>query len=384
MPAAPYTVPSSVVVREIPEGASLRAFVDLAWTVNAGDPHWVPPLRMSLNAALRRGKHPFHEHAAVAYFIAERNHRPIGRIAAVVNRLHNEFHQERTGFFGLFECEDDRDAARALLDRAATWLRGRGMDRMRGPMNLSTNEEAASPGILIEGFETPPYFMTTHNPRYYQALLEESGAGLEKSKDLYAFLMDGTPPERLVRGVARAMEREGVSVRSLDLRRFRQEVDTVKEIYNAAWSQNWGFVPMTDREFEHLAKEFRPVVDADLCLIAEVRGEPVGFSLAIPNLNQALRHLPDGRLFPFGIFRFLWHQRKIEEARLMTLGIKPGFQNLGLGAAMYLRTWEVGLRKGYARAEGSWVLEDNLDMVQPLVRAGGRRYKTWRIYERRM
>lgn len=380
-PTSRRSTARDVHVREIPEGESLDEFIALAWSLNARDPLWVAPLRMSLRTALDRSRHPFHAHADVAYFIARRDGEAVGRVAAIVNHLHNEYHDDRTGFFGLFEAVDDPEVAAALLDAAAHWLRSRGMETMRGPMNLSTNEEIASPGVLVQGFETPPMAMMTHNPPYYGALME--GAGLAKVKDVTAYWLDDPhPPERLVRGIDRVVERIGAVIRPLDLRRFDQEVETIKTIYNSAWSANWGFVPMTDAEFAHLAKEFRPVVDPALCLIAEVQGEPVGFSLALPNLNHALRHLPDGRLFPFGLFRFLWHKRKIRGVRVITLGFKPGYQHSGLGAAFYLRTWISGTGRGYDHGEASWILEDNLDMVRALERMGGREYKRYRIYER--
>lgn len=379
--ASPAATGLELHVRELAEGQSLDEFIDLSWRVNAGDPQWIPPLRMALRTALDRSRHPFHDHADVAYFIARRGDEPVGRIAAIANHLHNQFHEDRTGFFGLFEAVDDPAVATALLETAERWLRDRGMDRMRGPVNLSTNEEIASPGVLIEGFDTPPMAMMTHNPPYYERLME--GAGLSKAKDLIAFWMDDPdPPERLVRGMTRVVERMDAVIRPLDLKRFRQDVDIIKGIYNAAWSRNWGFVPMTDAEFDHMAKEFRPIVDPSLCLIAEVAGEPVGFSLAIPNINHALRHLRDGRLFPFGLFRFLWHKRKIRGIRVITLGFKPGYQHSGLGAALYLRGWLAGTARGYDHGEASWILEDNLDMVRPLERMGARAYKRYRLYER--
>lgn len=373
----------SVRIREIAEGKSLRRFVDVAWRVNARDPNWVPPLRMTVDTLLDRGKHPFHRHADVAYFVAERGGEAIGRVAAVVNHLHNDFHEERTGFFGLFEAPNDPEVARALIDAAANWLRVRGMERMRGPMNLSTNEELASPGVLVEGFDRPPLIAMTHNPPYYAALME--GAGLTKSKDLLAYLItDTTPPERLVRGVERLARREGVTIRGLDLKRFDAEIDTIQGIYNSAWARNWGFVPMTDAEFKHVAKDFRPIVDPELCLIAEVRGEPVGFSLAVPDLNAVLRKIPSGRLFPFGLFRLLWGKRKLRGFRVITLGFKPGFQHHGLGAALYLRTWQIGAAKGYVYGEASWILEDNWDMRRPLENMGATAYKTYRVYEKEL
>jgi hypothetical protein len=366
-------------IRELGPSESLKSFIDLAWTLNQRDPLWVPPLRMTVETVLDRKKHPFHKHAEVAYFLAERGGKAVGRVAAIVNHLHNERWSDRVGFFGFFECEDDDVTARALLDAARAWLRGRRMEVMRGPTNFSTNEESSSPGVLIDGFDTPPVVQMSHNPRYYERLME--AAGMEKAKDLIAFWMEGDIPDRLVRGFDRALKRQKAVIRPLNLKRFRQEVDILKGIYNSAWSENWGFVPMTDDEFEHMAKEFRPVVDPDLCLIAEIDGEPVGFSLALPNLNEAIRHIPNGRLLPFGIFKFLWYRRKIATARVITLGFKPAYQHLGLGGAFYLRTWETGVRKGYPQGEASWVLEDNHEMMRALERIGSKPYKRYRLYD---
>ena len=376
------SVASAPRVREIAPGESLRPFVDLSWKVNAGDPQWVPPLRMVFNALLDRRKHPFHQHADVAYFLAERGGEPVGRIAAIVNHRSNEFHGDRVGFFGLFESVDDPAVAAALLDAAAAWLRARGMEAMRGPFNLSTNDELYSGGVLVDGFDTPPTFMMGHNPSYYRALMES--AGLKKVKDLVAYWKpDNRPTQRLLDGVERLGKREGWRVRSLDMRRFREEVATIMEVYNSAWERNWGFVPMTEAEFENMAREFRPVVDPDLVLIAETEaGEPIGFLLALPDLNQAIRPLRDGRLFPFGLFRFLWARRKIHSARVLTLGLKPGYQQSGIGAAMYLRAFQEGARKGYQNGEASWILEDNHRMRQALEKTGATAYKTYRVYER--
>ncbi|HEX8360070.1 MAG TPA: hypothetical protein VF613_08185 [Longimicrobium sp.] len=383
MTATASAVPSTALrVREVPRGESLRPFIDLAWKVNARDPQWVPPLRMALEAALDRKKHPFHLHADVAYFLAERGKEVVGRIAAIVNHRHNEFHEDRVGFFGLFEAVDDPAVARALVDAAAGWVKARGMDTLRGPVNLSTNEEVSSPGVLVEGFDTPPTVTMSHNPPYYGALLE--GAGLAKSMDLLAYWIgSAVPPERLVRGVERMTRREGVTLRSLRMKHLDEEVRIIQEVYNSAWSRNWGFVPMTDEEFAYLAKDMKSVVDPDLCMIAEKEGRPVGFSLTLPNLNEALRHLPDGKLFPFGLFKFLWHRRKIGSARIMTLGLRPELQtSSGIGAAMYLRTFQVAGEKGYNTGEASWILENNLLMRQALEKVGFEQYKTYRVYDR--
>jgi GNAT superfamily N-acetyltransferase len=377
-PAVPAT---ALRVREVPRGGSLTPFLDVAWKVNAADPMWVPPLRMAVGDALNRDKHPFHLHADVAYFIAERGGEAVGRIAAIVNHRHNEFHEDRVGFFGMFECVDDADAARLLVDTAAEWVRARGMDTLRGPMNLSTNEEVSSPGVLVEGFDTPPSITMSHNPPYYARLLE--GCGLAGSKDLLAYWMASPEaPERLVRVVERTSKRDGVTLRPLRMKKLDDEVRIIQEVYNSAWSRNWGFVPMTAEEFAYLAKDLKSVVDPELCLIAEVKGEPVGFSIALPDLNHALKHLPDGRLFPFGLFKLLWHRRKIRSLRLITLGLKPEYHTSGMGAAMYLRTFQVGARKGFRTAEASWILDDNYLMRQALEKLDFVVYKRYRIFDR--
>jgi GNAT superfamily N-acetyltransferase len=372
-----------VSLRRFAPGRVPKAFAELSWQLNAGDPNWVPPLRVSL-APLLSGKHPFHQHAEVAFFLAERSGKAVGRIAAVVNRRYNEFHGDKIGFFGLFECVDDQAVADALLDAASAWLKERGMEVMRGPFNLSTNDELVSPGFLIDGFDTPPTFMMGHNPPYYGALME--GAGLTKAKDLVAYwLPHNNPPETLVKGVERAARREGWRIRSVELKHFKAEIARIQEIYNSAWARNWGFVPFTDAEFEKMAKDFRPVVDPDLVVIAETTaGEPIGFLLVLPDLNRAIRHLPSGRLFPFGLVKFLWHKRKIKVARLLTLGLKPAYQDLGIGAALYLRAFVVGRDKGYTSAEGSWILEDNHRMRRAMENIGAYVYKTYRVYEREL
>jgi GNAT superfamily N-acetyltransferase len=368
-------------VRQISGRRDLRRFIGLAWRQNERDPMWVPPLLMATRKVLNRRKHPFHGHADVAYFLAERDGAAVGRIAAIDNHLHNQFHEERTGFFGLFECEDDSLAARALLDAAGEWLRARGMERVRGPMNFSTNEELSSPGVLIEGFDTPPLVMMSHNPPYYGRLVE--GAGFDRAKDLLAYWLEGfTPPERLVRGVERLGQRAGITVRSLDMKRFSDEVEAIKSVYNAAWSRNWGFVPMTEAEFDNMAADLKPIVDPHLCFIAEAEGKPVGFSLTLPDFNRALRKLPRGRLFPFGIFRLLREKRRIDRARVLTLGFIPKYQRHGLGALLYLRTWQAAVQRGMPRGEASWILEDNLEMRRALENMGAEVYKRYRVYEK--
>lgn len=380
--ASAEPVTSAPAVREVGRGESLKPFIDLSWTINAADPNWVPPLRMVFNTLVDRDKHPFHQHADVAFFVAERGGKLVGRIAAIANHRANEFQGNTTGYFGLFECVDDEGVARALLDRAAAWLKAKGLTSMQGPFNLSTNDELYSGGVLIDGFDTPPAFMMGHNPRYYQRLVE--AAGFEKAKDLVAYwLPHNQPPQRLLDGIERLGKREGWRTRPVNMKRFKEEVGIVMGVYNSAWERNWGFIPMTEAEFDAMAREFRPVVDPDLVIIAENNeGEAIGFLLALPDLNRAIKPLKNGRLFPFGVFKFLWHKRKIRTARLLTLGMKPGYQRSGIGAALYLKCFQQGAENGYENAEASWILEDNGPMRQAMEKIGAYVYKTYRVYER--
>jgi GNAT superfamily N-acetyltransferase len=297
-----------------------------------------------------------------------------------VNRRHVQFHDEAVGFFGFFESIDDEQVATALLTEAERWVAARGMKGIRGPMNFSTNEEC---GLLVDGFQYSPNVMMPYNLPYLARLIE--AAGYSKVKDLLAYLLDGrddpTPPQRLVSGIERLQQEQRVTIRPINLRRFRQEVKLILEVYNSAWERNWGFVPMTPAETDALAVQLRVVGDPNLCLLAEVKGETVGFALALPDYNQALRHM-NGRLFPFGLFKLLWHKRKINGARVLTLGLKPGFRRSGIDAMLYLRLWEEAPKNGYPLVECSWILEDNWPMRRGLERMGARIYKTYRVYEK--
>jgi 8-amino-7-oxononanoate synthase len=372
---------AGVRVLELGPTEPLEPFIDVAWRVNRGDPAWVPPLRRNVKALLDRRRYPFHRHAEVAYFIALRDRDVVGRVAAILNRRHNEFHGERTGFFGFFDAVNDNDVAGSLLEAAEAWLRMRRLDRMVGPVNFSTNEEC---GVLVQGFESSPAVMMPHNPRYYAQLLERTG--LSKAKDLLAYRLEGrdSPPARLTSGLHRVGvdERHGIRIRALDLRRLSGEIQIIRRLYHAAWEKNWGFVPMTEEEFEYLARELRPIVDPSMCFIAEnSRDEAVGFSIALPDVNQAMKTL-DGRLFPFGFVRFLRSRRKIDNLRILMLGVDPRFRRRGIDAALYLHTWRAGQAKGYRTAEASWILEDNWPMRRALERLGGQCFRTYRIYAR--
>jgi hypothetical protein len=361
-----------------------KRFIQLPWRIYADDPAWVPPMRADVRK-LMRPDHPFHEHADVEFFLSlDAGGDPVGRIAAAVNHVYNDFHDTRTGFIGLFESVEDADVAGKLLGTAADWLAERGMTEAIGPFNLSTNDELYSPGLLLDGFDQPPVLLMAHNPPYYPRLFESNG--WEKRRDLLSYWLeeDHAPPDRLVRGMEKLAGRiEGLEVREIRLKELDREVERIKEVYNAAWERNWGFAPLTEAEIQHLAKTLKPIVDERFALIAEVHGEPVGFALALPDYNQALRHV-DGRLFPFGLFKLLWHRRRINRLRVFTLGLKPGYHRKGIDALFYLRIYQNGLEAGYHAAEASWILEDNWGMRRGLERMGARVHKTYRVYGREL
>ena len=370
------------VVRVLPVAgkSELDRFMKLPYRIYAGDRKWVAPLLVDVRTAFDPKKHPFYEHSEVQPFVATRDGAIVGRIAAINNRNHVSFHDEPVGFFGWFECIDDQEVADAVFEAAAAWLRERGLETMRGPVSHSTNEVT---GLLIEGFEHSPAIMMPYNPPYYADLIEN--AGFIEAKTLVAYdLQHGSPPEYITRIEARLRKRLGVSIRSIRLDRFEEELGIVRKVYNAAWERNWGFVPMTDAELAFMAHELKAVVkkDPDLVFIVEdADGEPIGFSLSLRDYNQAIRHAK-GRLFPFGLLKILWHARNILRVRVLTLGIVPEWRGKGLDTLMYLRVIRVANAKDIDNGEFSWCLEDNVAIRRPLEKLGSQVYKRYRLYDR--
>jgi ribosomal protein S18 acetylase RimI-like enzyme len=303
-----------------------------------------------------------------------------GRVATSVNFNHNEYHGEQTGFFGFFECPDDYEIASTLLKVAMINLKKEGMDKMRGPMNFSTNHEC---GFLVDGFDSPPAVMMPYNRPYLPRLAEKFG--LKKAMDLLAFelLGENKIPERIQNLVDKLKTRTKITIRSINMSDFDNEILLVNSLYNDAWQHNWGFVPMEKDEFIHTAKDLKKIIEPELVLIAEYEGQAVAFSLALPDINQALRHLK-GRLFPIGLIKLLWHTKirnKIDTARLITFGVVPQFQKRGIDSLMFTETFNRGIAKGYRAAELSWVLETNELMCRGAEQMGGRVYKRYRIVE---
>ena len=355
----------------------LKQFVELPYRLYRNDSHWVPPLRIAVKELLDREKHPFYANAEAEFFLAVYEGQVVGRIAAVLDRAHNRFHNEEAGFFGFYESVNDAAVAKALLDRAWQWLKQRGAKVMRGPMNPSTNYECA---MLIDGFDSDPMVMMTYNARYYPELME--AAGLRKAKDLYAYSSSvaGVGTEKSERVADKALASAGVTVRPIDMKNFKADVERVWQVYNSAWERNWGFVPMSREEFALMGKEMKQILKPELVLIGEINSRVIGFALALPDVNQALKPA-GGRLFPTGLVKILYYQRLIKGVRVLVLGVMEEYRASGLAAAFYATLTRNARKLGYRDCEMSWILEDNVLMNRSLAMMGAKRYKTYRIYE---
>ena len=364
-------------VEEVKNQKDLMTFIRFPWEIYQGNQLWVPPLIKDLLLKFSP-KHPFRSHAEMILFLARREGKIVGRIAGIIDHHYIKFHQEKVGFFGFFESIPEAEVAEALLKKIADWLKEHGMKKMAGPMNPSTNDEC---GLLIEGFDSPPCLMMPYNPPYYPSLLE--GFGLKKAMDLYAYWLEQSffHLDRLDRITERLKKREPLlSVRPLKLHDFDHELQIIKEIYNQAWNKNWGFVPLTEEEINLLAKELKSLVVPDLILFAYWGEEPVGFSVSLPDYNQVLKHL-NGKIGLLGGLKFLYYSRKIKTVRVMLLGVKQTFQKKGVEGLLYIETFKRGNKKGYHQGECSWILEENVLMQHGIEAMGGKRYKTYRVYE---
>lgn len=373
-----------IIINKVKNETDKIKFIKFPWKIHKGNPNWVPPMIFDVRNTLNTKKNPLYQHTKLELFLAYRGSEIVGRIAAIVNDNHNKFHNDKVGFWGYFECINDKEVSRALFDAAKVFLLENGMDTMRGPINPSTNDEI---GLLINAFDKPAVMLMTYNPEYYISLVEDYGN--EKVKDLYAYIVrssivnDEKRMGKLERVSQIVMKRENLNIRKIDLQNFENEVKIIQEIYNQAWVKNWGFVPMTDDEFRYLAKNLKAVVDRDFVYVAEYNGKPVAFSLALPDYNQVFIKM-NGKLFPFGVFKLLSGRKKINALRLITLGVIPEFQKKGTEAVFILNTIKEGVEKGFNMAEISWILEDNAPMVATAENLGAEKYKTYRIFDKKI
>lgn len=368
---------NNILVKQVVTKQELNRFIDFPWRIYKDNPHWVPPLKKDIRMKLNRKKHPFFEHAQMEMYLAYRNDKVVGRIAAVVDDRHNEFHKEKTGFFGMFECVDDTDVAQKLYATAEKFCKDKGMDTFRGPVNLSMSDEC---GLLVEGFDYDPVIMMPYNPEYYLNLFESNG--FSKAKDLYAYLKGEVGVvDRIENLVKRVREKQHVKIRPINMKKFDEDVEIIKEIYNSAWELNWGFVPMTSNEMDLMAKELKPICEPELALFAEVNGEPVGVSITLPDFNSVLKKM-NGKFNPVTVLKFLYYRKKITGLRGVIFGLKKEFRRTGINTVLYYETEIRGAKLGYNWCEMSWNLEDN-DLINRFDEAiGGKLYKRYRIYER--
>ena len=371
-----------IEITRVESNAERDAFIKFPWRIYANDPAWVPPLLIERKEFLSR-KHPFFEHGAAALFLARAGGEIVGRIMASDDPNYNSLHATNVGCFGLFESIDDQATADALFEAAAGWLRARGRNEIMGPIDYSTNYVC---GLLIDGFKFPPTLLTSHNPPYYRALLERSG--FEKTMDFYAWwFANPTDAAARLRRLAGALEKRGrdVTFRQADLRDITAEGRRIREIYNQAWSNNWGFVPFTEKEFDFMTHELKPIVESELVLLAEVEGKPVGFILCVQDINVALRKI-NGRLttfgLPIGLAKLLYHKSRIKTVRLVALGVVPKYRRHGIAEILVLRIIEEAMIKRGWTGECSLILENNTMMNRFLEAIGAEKYKTYRIYRR--
>ncbi len=368
-----------LTIREAQSTSDLKKFVNFPWQLYRGDPHWVPPLKMAVWDLLGR-KHPFHQTAEQANFLAQRGGQVVGRISAIWPREFNQSRSCSTGFFGFFESFNDIEVAKSLLNEACAWIKDKGATAIQGPANPTTNYEC---GLLVEGFDDPPQVMMTYNPPYYVSLLEE--LGLSKAKDLLAYTMavDAPFPPAIERAARFALSKGNIRYRFLNRKDFAGEVDKMYQVYQSAWQDNWGFIPPTRREFLHMAHSLKPLVDDKMIIFVEVGEDTAGFMIILPDINQVLKHIPSGRLFPLGIFKLLRYKKYCTRVRVPILGVKPRYQKLGLGGLLYYKSKEIwGQSKRFRHFESSWILEDNRPMNQALLTMGAKPYKTYRIFEK--
>ena len=372
---------SNIEIKTVKSKRDLKKFITFPWKIYKGDKNWVPPIISEKIKLLDKEKSPFFDHGDAKLFMAYKEGKLVGTIAAIRDDNFIKFSKTNSGYFGFYESINDADVANTLFKTAENWNRKQGLDDMIGPMNPSTNDEC---GLLIEGFDTPPVLMMTYNPKYYIELYENFG--LTKYKDLYALLakLDYIIPPKLERVAKKIKERNKIETRGVNLKDFKRELGYIKEVYNNAWSDNWGFVPMTDREMDMVADGLKDLVKPDLVRFAFVDGKPVAFILIVPDYNEVFIKM-NGRLSPLGILTFLLNRNKIKKARVILLGIRKGYRKLGIYSVLFYVSLKAAIKYNYEQVEFSWVLEENVLIHRTADKVfGAKKYKTYRIYGKKL
>jgi GNAT superfamily N-acetyltransferase len=370
----------SVDVKPVASRRDLREFIELPFRLHSTSPQWVPPLRLERRLFLNRRMNAYFTHGEAEYFLARRDGRVVGRMTAQVDSAFNAYHDSAWGNFGFLEVEDDAEALAGLLDAGAAWLRARGCDRMVGPMDFTMNDES---GVLIEGFDREPFVKQPWHPPYYQRLCD--GAGLEKAKDLLMWELEISDREKLLPVLFELAEqvgpKHGIQIRRMSRRSLRKDMDRFADVYNSAWSRNWGFVPYSKADLDHYAQELQVVFDRNWFMVAEKDGETVGVAITVPDVNQVLRRM-NGRLLPLGWWHFLRKGRIVDRVRVGFLGVKPEYQHTGVAAAMFVEHFDTAARCRQKWGEMGWILETNRAMNRGMEAMGGRIVKRYRVYER--
>lgn len=367
-----------ITIKEIKSHQDIKDFVLFPWQIYKNDSNWVPPLIHDQMNFFNPEKNPYYQHSKVLLIMAYRDGRPVGRLSIHENILHVNKYHEKIGFFGFFECIHDLEVARAMFDHGKEWLKKHGYKRMRGPANFSINGEYS---LLVKGFDSPPVLMMTYNPWYYAELLEQ--VGFKKSQEMYAYQLfsdQGLPESVMKRAAEVTKNNPEFTARKMRKKDLAKETKIVQKIYNDAWDKNWGAVPFTEKEIMALAEELKMILDEDIAFIGEVNGQPVGFSLSIPDANQVLK-VANGRLFPFGMIKMMRKKNQISGIRVMVMGVLEQYRHRGYDTVFYTKTFEEARKKNYHFAEASLINESNKPMRGVLEKLGGRIYKTYRMYD---
>ncbi len=371
-----------LVVQPIHQKKEIAEFIDFVYDLYEGDPNFVPELFIAQRDHLDPKKNPFFDTARAQLFLAKDNGKVVGRIAAVRDDNMIAFTKEPIGVFGFFDVVNDYKVAEALLNAATDWIKKENLSILEGPYNFSINHTC---GLLIDGFQFPPMVMMTYNKPYYQTFLE--GYGLQKKVDLLAYHLDSKIfPERLQQSAKLLESRlvsKGITVRKISLKNFVNDVKSTVHVYNQAWSKNFGYTPMSEKEFLHAAKDMKMIMDPELVLLAEKDGQVIGFSLTLPDINEVQIKIKRGRLLPFGIFKLLLNKSKIKRVRVIALGVMEDFRRLGLDAYFYIRAFQYIRQHPFLdTGEASWILEHNPEMNQALLKMGGYVQKRYRLYRK--
>jgi predicted GNAT family acetyltransferase len=371
-------------ITEVKTRKDRNKFMQVPFSLYKNDPVWVPPLLSEQRTILNPYKNPFFKHSISKAWVISKNNQPIGRIFGFIDTLKNSLEGASEGFFGFFECIDEQEVVDRLFGICRDWLAQNGIKQMVGPMNLSIGNEC---GVQLDGFEYPPVVQMNYNPKYYRDLFEK--AGFSKVHDLYAYYLvadDAKNNQQLMEKLEKigrhALENQGIKFRSINLKDFNQELEQVRKLFNESMNKNWGFVPASFEEIEFMGKSLRQIADTDLIFFAETEGKIVGCSVSVPDINQALIHVRNGKLFPTGIFKLLYYSRKIDRIRLFFMGVLEEYRNKGLDAVFYYQTVLKVKERGYKTGECSWVSEDNKNLIKILERFGATRYKTYRMYQK--